>query len=119
MVQVRGQSMMYKGRAIRMAAIRDISERTRAEHSRRALVAGTAGVLGEDFFRSLVRTSRRAEREVRLRGGAGRNGQIASGAERVTATGTGSVRSPARRHAVAISCCDGIRFFGDSVHDGF
>jgi PAS domain S-box-containing protein len=60
MVQVRGQSMTYKGRTIRMAAIRDISERTRAEHSRRALVAGTAGVLGEDFFRSLVRHLARA-----------------------------------------------------------
>jgi PAS domain S-box-containing protein len=54
-VEARGQTVPYKGRTIRMTAVRDISARNRAQSLRLALVAGTAGVSGADFFRSLTR----------------------------------------------------------------
>ena len=54
-VEARGRTVPYGGRTIRMTAIRDITERRDAESRRRALIAGTAAVLGADFFRSLVR----------------------------------------------------------------
>ena len=54
-VEVRAQVVSYKGRPVRMTAIRDVTERTRAAEHRRALVAGTAGVSGQHFFRSLVK----------------------------------------------------------------
>jgi two-component system cell cycle sensor histidine kinase/response regulator CckA len=59
-VEVRAQSVRYRGQLVRMSAIRDITERTRATERRRALVAGTAGVLGQHFFRSLVKHLARA-----------------------------------------------------------
>jgi len=59
-VEVRGQAVRYRGQVVRMAAIRDITERTRAAERRRALVAGTAGVSGQHFFRSLVKHLARA-----------------------------------------------------------
>jgi two-component system cell cycle sensor histidine kinase/response regulator CckA len=59
-VEVRAQTVRYRGELVRMAAIRDISERTRANERRRALVAGTAGVSGQHFFRSLVKHLARA-----------------------------------------------------------
>src|SRR6185503_9295212 len=42
-------------RYLRIANIRDVTPRRRAEERRRALVAGTAGVSGVPFFRSLVK----------------------------------------------------------------
>ena len=57
---MRAQTVFYKGRPIRMTAVRDITERTRVAEQRRALVAGTAGVSGQHFFRSLVKHLARA-----------------------------------------------------------
>ncbi len=59
-VEVRAQTVRYRGELVRMAAVRDITERTRASERRRALVAGTAGVSGQHFFRSLVKHLARA-----------------------------------------------------------
>ncbi len=54
-VEVRAQVVSYKGRPVRITAIRDVTDRVRAAEHRRALVAGTAGVSGQHFFRSLVK----------------------------------------------------------------
>ncbi|MGE0862579.1 MAG: PAS domain S-box protein [Vicinamibacterales bacterium] len=59
-VEVRARTVRYRGEFTRMAAVRDITERTRANERRRALVAGTAGVSGQHFFRSLVKHLARA-----------------------------------------------------------
>jgi len=59
-VEVRAQTVRYRGEFVRMAAVRDITERMRASERRRALVAGTAGVSGQHFFRSLVKHLARA-----------------------------------------------------------
>jgi PAS domain S-box-containing protein len=59
-VEARAQTVQYKGRPVRMTAVRDITERARAQEHRRALVAGTAGVAGQHFFRSLVKHLARA-----------------------------------------------------------
>lgn len=59
-VEVRAQTVSYQGRPVRMTAIRDITERARLAEHRRALVAGTAGVSGQHFFRSLVKHLARA-----------------------------------------------------------
>ena len=59
-LEVRAQTVRYRGELVRMAAVRDITERTRANERRRALVAGTAGVSGQHFFRSLVKHLARA-----------------------------------------------------------
>jgi PAS domain S-box-containing protein len=54
-LESRGRPVRYKGRTIRMSAVRDVTGHRRAQAARRALVAGTSGVLGTDFFRSLTR----------------------------------------------------------------
>lgn len=59
-VEARAHTVRYRGELVRMSAIRDITERTRAHERRRALVAGTAGVSGQHFFRSLVKHLARA-----------------------------------------------------------
>jgi len=59
-VEARGQTVHYRGEVVRMTAIRDITERTRAAERQRALVAGTAGVSGQPCFRSLVKHLARA-----------------------------------------------------------
>jgi len=59
-VEVRARTVRYRGELVRMSAIRDITERTRASERRRALVAGTAGVSGQHFFRSLAKHLARA-----------------------------------------------------------
>jgi PAS domain S-box-containing protein len=59
-VEVRAQSVTYQGRAVRMTAVRDVTDRIRAAEHRRALVAGTAGATGQHFFRSLVKHLARA-----------------------------------------------------------
>ena len=59
-VEVRAQTVLYQGRPVRMTAVRDVTENARAAERRRALVAGTAGVAGQHFFRSLVKHLARA-----------------------------------------------------------
>jgi PAS domain S-box-containing protein len=59
-VEVRAQTVQYRGKPMRMTAVRDITARARANEHRRALVAGTAGVAGQHFFRSLVKHLARA-----------------------------------------------------------
>lgn len=59
-VELRAQTVTYQGKVVRMTALRDITEVTRGNERRRALVAGTAGVSGQHFFRSLVKFLARA-----------------------------------------------------------
>jgi PAS domain S-box-containing protein len=59
-VEVRAQTVSYQGRPVRMTAVRDVTDYTRAAERRRALVAGTAGVAGQHFFHSLVKHLARA-----------------------------------------------------------
>jgi two-component system cell cycle sensor histidine kinase/response regulator CckA len=53
----RARYLPWKGKSIRMTAIRDISDRKRAEQMLRVLTEGTASVIGSDFFSSLVQHS--------------------------------------------------------------
>lgn len=59
-VETRAQTVLYRGQSVRMTAVRDITEHARLAEHRRALVAGTAGVAGQHFFRSLVKHLARA-----------------------------------------------------------
>jgi len=59
-VEARVRTVPYRGELVLMAAVRDITERTTAVGRRRALVAGTAGVSGHHFFRSLAKNLARA-----------------------------------------------------------
>ncbi len=59
-VEVRAQTVSYQGRPVRMTAVRDVTDYSRAAERRRALVAGTAGVAGQHFFHSLVKHLARA-----------------------------------------------------------
>jgi len=59
-VEARVRTVPYRGELVRMAAVRDITERTTAVGRRRALVAGTAGASGHHFFRSLAKNLARA-----------------------------------------------------------
>jgi two-component system cell cycle sensor histidine kinase/response regulator CckA len=56
-VESRARYLPWKGKRVRMTAIRDISDRKRAEQMLRVLTEGTASVIGSDFFSSLVRHS--------------------------------------------------------------
>lgn len=59
-VEVRARTVAYQGRQVRMTAVRDVTDQSRAAERRRALVAGTAGVAGQHFFSSLVKHLARA-----------------------------------------------------------
>lgn len=53
-VESRARMLPWKGKSVRVTAIRDISDRKRAEQMLRLLTEGTASVTGADFFSSLV-----------------------------------------------------------------
>jgi two-component system, cell cycle sensor histidine kinase and response regulator CckA len=56
-VETRARHLAWKGKRVRVTAIRDISERKRAERMMRLLTEGTAAVVGSEFFSSLARHS--------------------------------------------------------------
>ena len=51
------RNLPWKGKKVRVTAIRDISDRKRSEQMLRELAEGTASVTGRDFLTSLVRHS--------------------------------------------------------------
>ncbi|MGE5326275.1 MAG: PAS domain S-box protein, partial [Deltaproteobacteria bacterium] len=56
-VETRARQLPWKGKIVRVTAIRDITERKRSEQMLRMLTEGTGAVVGSEFFSSLVQHS--------------------------------------------------------------